>query len=313
MFKQPEMNTGGISGAVDFRTPAIPTDINTNLPDEKFTSKVDLDIPYANQSQKQKLDVYIPSQGSSPFPVIVLIHGGGWLVGDKRWNIEDFGNVMMPRGFAVVSVNHRGTDEAIFPAQVFDIKAAVRWIRGNAGKYQFDPGKIIAWGGSSGGHLASFAGTSGHVKEMEDLSMGYPGQSSRVNMVVNMSGPIDFLQLDAQKEQLGLSTATNKHDVDYGPESRFVGGKISTRQEVCKAANPMTYINDDNPPFYIQHGKNDEAVPYLQSLNLANALKEKIGEDNVILDLDDIRGHGNPSGLPVKMDKLIEFINKKLK
>lgn len=284
------------TGPIDFRTPAVPPDPQIELPDKSFTSAVFLDKPYAMLSESQKLDIYLPLKGNKPYPVILLIHGGGWLVGDKRWNIAGQAEPVLSRGYAVVSINHRPSNEAVFPAQIYDAKAAVRWIKANAQQYGLDANKIIAWGSSSGGHLAALLGTSGHVQELEDLTLGNPGQSCGVDAVVDISGPIDFLQLDPQIKELGLGSEANMHDVDYGPESRLIGGRISNFPEKCKVANPMTYIGSDSSPFYISGAKNDAAVPYLQGANLANALVAAIGENMVFLDISETGGHGGPSG-----------------
>ena len=127
-----------------------------------------LDISYSTESQAQKLDVYLPDEGDGPFPVILSIHGGAFRAGDKGDNQVVPMLEGVKRGYAVVSVNYRLSQEAIFPAQIYDIKAAVRWIRANAKQYKFNPDKIAAWGGSAGGHLSALLGTSGDVKELED-------------------------------------------------------------------------------------------------------------------------------------------------
>ena len=103
---------------------------------------------------------------------------------------------MLERGYAVVSINYRLSHEAIFPALIYDVKAAIRWIRANAAKYNFHPDKVAAWGSSSGGYLAAMLATTGDVKELEDLSMGNPKKSSRVNVAVDWYGPTDFLLMD---------------------------------------------------------------------------------------------------------------------
>lgn len=284
------------SGSIDFRTPAVPPNPQTELPGKSFASVIYLDKPYAALSESQKLDIYLPVKGNKPYPVIILIHGGGWLVGDKRWNIAGQAEPVLNRGYAVVSINHRLTSEAIFPAQIQDAKAAVRWIKANATKYDFDANKIVAWGSSSGGHLAALLGTSARVEELDDPGLGNSTQNSSVDAVVEMAGPIDFLQLDPQTKELGLGGETNMHDVDYGPESRLIGGRISKFPDRCKAASPMTYIDSSSSPFYISGSKNDAAVPYLQGVNLANALIAAIGKDKVLLDITETGGHGGPAG-----------------
>lgn len=138
------------------------------------------DVAYAQVSAAQKLDIYLPEDGDGPFPVIVAIHGGAFRMGDKADGQHTPMLEGLERGYAVVSINYRMSGEAIFPAAVYDVKAAIRWIRANAASYHFNAEKIAVWGGSAGGHLAAMAGVSGGVAELEDLSLGAAEFSSRV-------------------------------------------------------------------------------------------------------------------------------------
>jgi acetyl esterase/lipase len=257
-----------------------------------------LDIPYAGQSEAQKLDILLPDGGKKPYPVILLIHGGGFEGGDKNEYLYNDVPQALAKGYAVVSINYRLSSEAKFPAQIFDAKAAVRYIRANATKYDFDPARIVALGFSAGGYLAALLGTSGDVPELEDLSMGNADQSSRINAAVVQAAPIDFLEMDRQHRLL-KHNLLSFNDVEDGAESKLIGGLISKFPEKCRAANPMTYIKDDNPPFYIQYSKNDAAIPYLQGIMLGEYLKAVIGESKVVLDISETGGHGpEPFGPP---------------
>ena len=151
------------------RPPGPPPLMDTSIYKRKW-----LDVPYAHQSPNQRLDIYLPDEGEGPFPVIAVIHGGAFMMGDKR-DVQQLPMLEgLKRGYAVVCIEYRLSGEAIFPAQIFDCKAAIRFIRANAHKYGFDPRRIAAWGGSAGGHLSSLVGTSAGVKDLEDLSMGFP-------------------------------------------------------------------------------------------------------------------------------------------
>ena len=170
------------------------------------------DLSYATQSEAQKLDIYMPYQSTGLRPVIVWIHPGGFITGDKggncdmplaRINMIELVRPMLERGYSVVSINYRLSEEAIFPALIFDIKAAVRWIRANADRYRFNPDKIAAWGSSSGGYLAAMLATNGGVRELEDLSLGNADQSSRVVAAVDFYGPTDFLMMDPHHLEIG--------------------------------------------------------------------------------------------------------------
>jgi acetyl esterase/lipase len=165
------------------------------IADTAHIQRKTLDMPYAHLSPAQKLDIYLPDEGTGPFPVILSIHGGAFMGCDKA----DFQVLPMlaglKRGYAVVAVNYRLSWEAKFPALVHDGKAAVRWMRANARQYHFDSDRIAAWGGSAGGYLAAILGVSAGVRELEDLSLGNPDQACNVQAAVVWFGPTDFLKV----------------------------------------------------------------------------------------------------------------------
>ena len=266
-----------------------------------------LDVAYASQSQAQKLDIYLPDEGDGPFPVIISIHGGAFKSGDKADGQVTPMLEGLKRGYAVVSINYRLSGEAIFPAQIYDVKATVRWIRANANQYKLSEEKMAAWGGSAGGHLSALLGTSGDVKELEDLTQGNAAQSSRVNAVVDWFGPTDLLKMDEQLKD-GNVKNPQVHSVPGSPESELIGKNLADAPELVKAANPETYITKDDPPFFIQHGRIDNLVPYQQSVNLAGKLEKAIGKDKVTLEILPDSGHGG-SGFssPQNIDKYLYF------
>lgn len=271
-----------------------------------------LDITYANASTSEKLDIYLPDEGNGPFPVIVSIHGGAFMIGDK-------GDIQVTpmltgikRGYAVVSINYRMSGEAIFPKDINDVKAAIRWIKANATKYHLNPGKIAAWGGSAGGNLAALAGTSGGVKELEDLSLGNADQTSTVQAVVDWFGPINFLQMDEQFKLSGKGKPD--HSEVNSPESKILGKQISYVPELVKAASPATYISVDDPPFFVEHGKEDQLVPTQQSINFAADLAKVLGEQKVTLILLEGTHHGGPQfETNENLNKVFAFLDKYLK
>lgn len=269
------------------------------------------DIAYAKQSQRQKLDIYLPSEAKAPFPVILWMHPGGFNMGDKTWFVEDIEEMAMQRGYAIVSINYRLTPEAIFPAQIYDAKAAVRWIRANADAYKFNPQKVVAAGVSAGGYLAALLGTSAGVRELEDLSMGNESQPSHVNAVVDLYGPIDFLKKEEHLRKLGYEMGRCGMDM---PEAQLIGCCIEDAPDKCRMASPMTYINSKCPPFYIQHGTADKNIPYLQSVELAEALKAAIGQDKVHLELVPDAGHFDRIHLSSKyVKKIFDFLEVHLR
>lgn len=226
------------------------------------------DIVYSKVGDRELLlDLCLPAKRSAPVPVIVWIHGGGWRAGSKNAGSRARG--MLARGYAVVDVGYRLSGEAIFPAQVEDCKAAVRWVRANAAKYGFDPDRIGAWGSSAGGHLVAFLGTAGDVREFDtEPNAQY---SSRVQAVCDWFGPTDFLQMDKHS----LPGSRLIHDAPTSPESLLVGGPIQEEpyKSLASKANPITYVTKDDPPFLIMHGDKDMLVPLHQSELLLAALR----------------------------------------
>jgi len=271
-----------------------------------------LDIPYANLSSAERLDIYLPDESEGPFPVIVAIHGGAFMGGDKA-DMQ-----LLPileglkRGYAVVAVNYRLSGEAKFPALVHDVKAAVRWMRANAQHYHLDPAKIAAWGGSAGGYLASMLGTSARVQELEDLSLGNPDQPCHVQAVVAWFGPTDFLKMDEQLTEGGMPPGAGmEHSSANSPESLLLGKQITQIPDLVKAANPETYITPAAPPFFLQHGTQDDTVPVQQSINFASKLEQALGKDRVRLELLEGAGHGDPQfETPDNVKKVLDFIDK---
>jgi acetyl esterase/lipase len=215
---------------------------------------------------RQRLDLYIPAQADTPLSVIVWIHGGAWQAGSK-----DGAGPALPfvgKGYAVASINYRLSQHAVFPAQIEDCKAAIRWLRANAKTYNLAPERIGVWGASAGGHLVALLGTSGGAEDLEGKG-GNAGQSSRVQAVVDFFGPTDFLQMDTH----AVPGARLKHDSPTSPESRLIGGAIQENTEKAERANPIKYVTRDPPPFLIVHGEQDPLVPYHQSELLYEALK----------------------------------------
>jgi len=274
-----------------------------------------LDIPYANLSLSQRLDVFLPDEGEGPFPVILSIHGGAFMGCDKA----DMQVLPMleglTRGYAVVALNYRLSWEATFPALVQDVKAAVRWVRGNAGWYYFDPERIAAWGGSAGGYLSTMLGVSAGIPELEDMSLGNPEQPCNVQAVVDWYGPTNFLKMDEQLAASGLFPMEGtEHSGENSPESWLLGGKITGIPELVKAANPETYIRENAAPFLIQHGVVDPVVPVQQSVGLAENLRHVCGDNRVVLELFEGFEHGDPRfGSPVNVKRVLNFLDQYLK
>jgi acetyl esterase/lipase len=210
------------------------------------------------------LDLRVPD-GKGPHPVIVYLHSGAWIMGDR------FGGPAIrqaSRGYAVASIEYRLAPDHVWPAQVQDTKAAVRWLRANAVRFHLDPNRIALFGTSAGGHIASVAATS-TLPEHEGLELGNPQFSSRVKAVVDLYGPTDLLRIEEDK----LPCIPLDGNAPFMPPSLLMGCPIQECQEWTRTASPMSYVTKDDPPFLIQHGLLDCLVPYTQSVSLHNKLE----------------------------------------
>jgi acetyl esterase/lipase len=261
-------------------------------------TKVLRDLEYVKGGhERQRLDLYLPEKADRPLPLIVWIHGGAWLAGNK-----DGGGPPLPyagKGYAVASINYRLSQHAKFPAQIEDCKAAIRWLRANAKKYQLDPDRFAVWGASAGGHLVALLGTSGDVKDLEGDG-GNLEQSSRVQAVVDWFGPTDMTKMGG------------RHDAPESPESKLLGGPVQDNKDKAARANPITYVSKDDPPFLIMHGDEDKTVPFSQSELLAEALKNAGVE--VTLTRIEGAGHGGREFSSEANRKIIaEFLDRHLK
>ena len=224
------------------------------------------DLAYVeNGHERQKLDLYVPNDGENR-PLIIWVHGGAFRMGSKEGRVP---LEYVEAGYAVASIGYRLSQHAIFPAQIEDVKTAVRWLRAHADTYRLNPNRFAARGPSAGGHLVAMLGTTGDVETFE---MGtHEDASSRVQAVVDYFGPTNFLKMDEQRLPDG-----QVHNVPDSPESQLIGGPIQENPDRVARANPITYVSDSDPPFLIVHGDQDPLVPYEQSVLLRDAL-EKAG------------------------------------
>jgi acetyl esterase/lipase len=267
--------------------------------------KVERDLAYGPHKERNNLDLYLPPEGKAPRPLVIWIHGGAWLGGSKDGGPRP-AEQLLRRGYAVASINYRLSQHAPFPAQIDDCKAAVRFLRANASKYDLDPDHFGVWGGSAGGHLVALLGTSGDVKDLEGEGSN-KGVSSRVQAVCDFFGPADLLTMAPQSGP----DSTIQHDAPNSPESLLLGGPILERKDAARRASPVTYITKDDPPFLIVHGDKDNTVPVGQSKELHEALK-KAGVDSTLMIIPGA-GHGNGILTPETLRAVADFFDKHLK
>lgn len=283
-----------------------PRDKRPDLP-EGFTAEYD--VPYVpGGDSSQILDVYFPENPPpEPQPLLIWIHGGGWLGGSKSNPPYLY---QLERGYVVASVEYRFSDKALFPAQIQDCQAAVRWLRANAGKYHIDPDRVGVGGASAGGHLAALLGTSGGKGAFPPIG-GRLDQSDRVQAVCDVFGPANFWTVVEQAEaDKSVQYVFQWNNGD--PYSRLIGGVLGRDKEKCDAVSPVHYVAKDAPPFLILHGDRDAAVPFAQSVELAEALS-KAGA-SVVLQRFPGAGHGGPVFLSPPVARLVDaFFDKHLK
>ncbi len=242
-------------------------------------SKCWKDVNYAGDTMVyHRLDIYLPKIQKKRYPVVVSIYGSAWLSNrSKNADLNTTVKALLDAGFAVVTPNHRASFEAKFPAQMNDIKAAIRFVRANAAKYRLNSSFIGVSGSSSGGNMAAMTGTTRNVKkgtlgsttvDIEGLVGPYTKYSSSVDAVVDWFGPTNMLVMDS------CGGTYTKHNAANSPASLYIGGAIQENKEKCLLASPITYVDPTDPPFLIFHGDKDNVVPHCQSELLFEALQK---------------------------------------
>ncbi len=226
-------------------------------------------LVYAKVGETElQLDVAIPD-GPGPFPSIVFIHGGGWYAGNRQGYRDDI-EAAAKRGYVAATISYRlmqfdesrkenTTASPIFPAQLHDCKAAIRWLRAHAGQYRVDPDRIGVTGGSAGGHLSLLVGLTDANAKLEGEA-GNLEQSSRVQAVVNVFGPTEMTQCEA----------TSSVDWIF---RLFLGGEPEQAAATYSEASPLTYVSSDDPPVLTLHGDQDKLVPIAQAKLLDEKMK----------------------------------------
>jgi len=258
------------------------------------------------------LDVHLPGTGKAPYPVVVCIYGSAWFSNNLKGATftTGLGQRLLKEGFAVVTINYSSSSDAKFPAQVQDVKAAIRFIRGNSTAFSLDTNFIGITGWSSGGHLATLAGTTNNLKtttvnglniDIEGNLGKFTNQSSSINAVVDWFGPTDFLTMDS------CGSSFSHNDVK-SPESSLVGGAIQENKDKVALANPISYVNKNNPPFLIFHGDKDPLVPHCQSEKLHEQQQRSGAESQLVI----IQGGGHGPGVMIEKyyDQMIAFFKK---
>jgi acetyl esterase/lipase len=244
-----------------------------------------------------KLDLAQPP-GDGTLPAIVCLHGGGWRAG-KRQDLDALTQDLARRGFVAVTVSYRLTQEAPFPAQIEDCKAAVRWLRANADKYRVRADRIGAIGFSAGAHLACLLGTADAEAGLEGEG-GHGNKSSRVQAVVSYFGPTDF-----------TVKTWNKQVEDFFLVP-FFGGPFEAKRDLYDKASPLRYVTSDDPPFLFFHGAKDTLVGIENSEKMVTKLRGVGVTAELIAMPEDGHGWGGEK-MTKTIDQTVRFFEDKLR
>jgi acetyl esterase/lipase len=259
---------GAISAEEDAAYRGVSVEENQpRLPD---TVRAVFDVQYADTDHpRQRLDLLLPKEPADeePLPLIVFIHGGGWRGGNRREGLRYLTHLMTDGQYAGATIGYRFSSEALWPAQIHDCKAAIRWLRANAKEHNLDPERIAVIGPSAGGHLAAMLGTTGDVERLNGKVGAHLDVDAKVACVVDEYGPTDLLAMSEFPSDVD-------HDAPGSPESRLVGGPLPERKDAARDASPISYVSAPDPPFLIIHGTNDPLVPFDQSERLYDELRQ---------------------------------------
>jgi len=268
------------------------------------------DVNYAGDGQGyHNLDIYLPKASQSKYPVVMYIYGSAWYSNNaKGADMNTVGAALLDAGFAVVTPNHRSSTDAKFPAQIQDIKAVIRFIRGNSEKYKFDTSFIASSGSSSGGHLASLAGVTNGVKQytvgsstmdLEGNLGNYDNYSSKVDAVVDFFGPVDFLRIEA----------CSTYKSGSSPEADVLGVNIGQNLDKARLLSPITYVDPTDPPILIFHGGQDNVVPYCQSQYFYDKFQAAGVESEYVFVSNGQHGP-NVNNTQPNLQKMVQFLLK---
>ena len=283
--------------------PAAPAKTAAPRPERVVPGDLELlcDVEYGKVGDRAlKLDILRPKEPQTqPMPVIVYVHGGAWKAGSKE-GAPGTCIALARKGYLVVSVGYRLSQEAIWPAQIEDCKCAVRFLRAHAKEYNIDPGHVGAWGHSAGGHLVAMLGTAGDIKELEGKG-GWEKESSRVQAVLDCFGPTDFAAFEKELPP--------EKDWRTDALTQLLGVPAKENRDKAAQASPMTFVTKDDPPFLIMHGDKDPIVPLSQSELMVEALK-KVGVEAT---LHVVKGAGHGFGGREIDEMTAAFFDKHLK
>ena len=281
------------------------------VPEVKLeTSQQWKDVNYAGDDQAfHTCDIYLPKQEQESYPVVIHIYGSAWFSNSSK-GMADLGTIvkaLLDAGYAVVCPNHRSSMDAKWPAQINDIRAVIRFVRGEAAKYKFDTSFIATSGFSSGGHLSSTAATTSGMKtakvgtveiDLEGSLGAYTSESSTVNAACDWSGPVDLTAMDCGDHmQMG----------DNSPEDVLLNSKFDKEPDKYLSLSATNYVDPDDPPIIIFHGEKDNVVPCCQGKKFFELLKAAGVKTEATFVPEG--GHGMGMYSEENLQKMVNFLN----
>lgn len=282
------------------------------MPEVKLeTSQEWKDINYADDGQAyHTCDIYLPKQEKESYPVVIHIYGSAWFNNNGK-GMADLGTIvktLLNAGYAVVCPNHRSSIDAQWPAQIHDIRAVVRFVRGEAKKYKFDTSFIATSGFSSGGHLASITATTSGLKtatigtftiDLEGTVGSYNNLPSSVNAACDWSGPVDLTAMDCG-DHMTMG--------DNSPEDVLLKSKLDKEPDKYQSLSATNYVNSKNPPIIIFHGEKDNVVPCCQGKEFYELLKTAGVTTEATFVPEG--GHGMGMYSEENLQKMVRFLDK---
>ncbi len=268
-------------------------------PNNDFTKTADISYGVVD-GHDLKLDLYLPVDVPRP-PLLVWVHGGAWRSGSKDW----INTAFLADGYAMASIEFRLSSDAMFPAQIHDVKAAIRFLRHESETYGYDASRLGILGRSSGGHLVALVGvTNGHA-ELEGTIGDYPDESSDVQAIVSYFGASNLTTILAQSTPHGLSVRVPALDL-------FLGGQPEENVPLARLASPVFHVDATDPPLLLLHGDQDPQMPINQSHELHSVYKDHALQ--VHFEVIHGAGHGGEQFVDAKRNALVRaFLDEQLR
>ncbi len=269
-----------------------------------------IDCPYGAE-RRQALDIYLPNDGSGPFPAVLFLHGGGWAAGNKKdaQILPFIGGV--ERGFAVVSVGYRLVPDIRYPENLYDVNAALRWLHDNAESYLIDPDRIALCGASAGAHLAMMAAFTQGQPAFDGVA---DAPTCTIRAVVEQYGPSDFLKQHQHYDASGYARMHAPNTENWTFIDRLIGLRLSDFSNLTPFINPIANVHPDIPAVLLQHGRYDPVVPYQQATELYEKIITVCGKERAALDISDTYTHADPGFADAdSVERIFSFLSQHLK